>query len=63
MCYVLTALFMCYYGVMCMLGMVAEVPHHLPVGPKPEFPTYSDNTITAHINCCQYITHCEKPTI
>lgn len=61
MCYVLTALFMCYYGVMYMLHMLAQVPHHLPVGPEPEFPTY--NTITAHINCCQSITHCEKPTI
>lgn len=30
-------------------------------GPEPAFPTY--NTITVHINCCQYITHCEKPTI
>jgi len=59
--YVLTALFMCYYGVMCMLGTLAEVPHHLPVEPESAFPTYS--TITVHINYCQYATHCEKPTI
>lgn len=30
-------------------------------GPEPAFTTY--NTITVYINCCQYITHCEKPTI
>ena len=55
------ALFTCCYGVLCMLGMLAEVPPHLPVGPQPAFPTY--NAITAHINCCKYITHYEKPTI
>jgi hypothetical protein len=60
MCYAVTALFMCY-GVMCTLCMLHEVPHHLPVGPEPAMQTY--NTVTAHINCCQYITHCENPTI